>query len=223
MRPGSEPDLLNLNTMRNQMRTRSKLALIGLGAAMLMAFAIGTASARNLSISNQNIRMTFNNLELGAEGLATTTCHVTLEGSFHERTLVKTPETLVGFLTRVTTGNCNNGVSVLRETLPWHIRYVGFSGRLPAISLILAKGVGAAFVVEPGLGFRCLFRATVSFRAILSPSTGEINGVEVPNQEVALMSGGGSGCPASSGFFRSRPNGSIMLLGAITRLTVRLI
>ena len=205
------------------MRTRSKLALIGLGATLLMALAISTASARNLSISNQNIRITFNNLELGVEEVSTTTCHITLEGSFHSRTLSKTPDTLVGFLTRVTTGNCNAAVTVLTATLPWHIRYAGFSGRLPAIASILARGIGAAFGIEPGLGINCLFRSNVNFSALRNTATGELTGIEVPTQEAPLTSGGGFGCPANTGFFRSGGNGSVMLLGVTTRLTVTLI
>lgn len=200
------------------MRTRSKLALIGLGATLLMAFAIGTASARNLSISNQNIRMTFNNIELGIEGVSTTSCHVTLEGSFHSRTLPKTPETLVGLLTRVANGSCNNPVTIL-GTLPWHIRYTGFSGTLPNITLIIARAIGASFQVEPGLGIRCLMRNNLQFRAIRNTASGELSGIEIPTQEVSLT---GAFCPAT-GALASNGNGSIMLLGATTRLTVTLI
>jgi len=203
------------------MRTRSKLALIGFGATMLMAFAIGTASARNLSISNQNIRMTFNNIELIGEEISTTSCHLTLEGSFHTRTLVKTPNTLVGLLTRVTTANCNHPVRIL--TLPWHIRYAGFSGTLPNITLIIAKAVGVAIDIEPGVGFQCLTEATLEFRAVRDTATRVLTGVTIPTQEVALGSGGGFGCPVSTGSLSSNGTGGVTVLGAATSLTVTLI
>jgi len=204
------------------MRTRSKLALMGLGATILMAFVVSTASARNLSISNQNLRVTFNNLELGIEGFATTTCHVTLEGSLHSRTIAKVLESLIGYITRVTTGNCNAGVTILR-TLPWHVRYRGFSGTLPNITLLFIRNMNTTFNVEPGAFINCLATANIDSRLIRSTATGELTGAEIPTTEVPLRGGGGFGCPASVGFFRSGGNGSVMLLGATTRITVTLI
>jgi hypothetical protein len=39
--------------------------IVALGAALLLASAVSTASARNLSINNQNIRVTFNSIDFG--------------------------------------------------------------------------------------------------------------------------------------------------------------
>src|SRR6476659_4992344 len=127
------------------MHARSKLVLAGLGATLLMALAVGAASARNFSASNPQFRATFNNFEINFErgeegGFGITTCHLTLEGSLHGTTIVKGQGTLLGYITSVTTGQCNYGLvpyTILAETLPWHVSYAGFSGRLPNITLLL--------------------------------------------------------------------------------------
>jgi len=46
--PGTDKQL----PIRTHMRIRSKLLLAGLGATLLMALAVATASARNFSITN---------------------------------------------------------------------------------------------------------------------------------------------------------------------------
>jgi hypothetical protein len=215
------PDALTLNRTENQMRTHSKLALASLAATMLMAFAVSTASAGRLSTSNQNIRVTFNNLELSAEGLPTDTCHVTLEGSFHSRTITKSVGTLLGYITRVATGSCSQGTTILNATLPWHIRYVGFSGTLPNITLLIARVSRASFSTG-SLGFICLAEAEIesNFRR---EASGGITGVEVRAQGIPLRSGGGFGCPAETGNFRSAGDGTASLLGTTTRITITLI
>jgi hypothetical protein len=204
------------------MRTRSKLALIGLGAAILMAFALSSASARNFSISNQQIRAPFNNLEFFLEGIQTTTCRVTLEGSLHERTIPKTANILIGNITRVITGQCNPAVTVLTETLPWNIRYVGFSGRLPNITLILIQ-MRPFFNVAGPLGTRCLSEEDIIGRFIRNTATGQITGASLPLTEVRVRSGGGFGCPVETGRFRSAEDGRVFLLGNTNLIFVTLI
>jgi hypothetical protein len=206
------------------MRARSKLALISLAATVLMAFVAHAASARNLSVSNQNIRTTFDNVEIAAEGLPTTTCHVTLEGSFHQRTMTKTPETLTGFITRVTTGSCSSGLTVLSATLPWHTRYTDFSGSLPNITELGTKTAGMAFNIG-ALGFNCLARAEIRIRIkiIISIGIRIFRGAQIPRQTIPFASGGGFGCPASEGTIQSATDGTMMLLGATTSITVTLI
>jgi hypothetical protein len=201
------------------MSKRATGILISVVATAVMAMTVTTASARNLSLTNQNIRMTFNNLELGVEGISTLTCRVTLEGSFHARTLPKVAESLVGYLTRVTTGQCNRGVTILTATLPWHIRYVGFSGRLPNITSIIARAVNVAFQVEPGIGIRCLAAGNIEFSSVRVTATGAITGLNVPLQNIALT---GAFCP-SPGFFQSGSTGEPFLLGTTNRITVTLI
>jgi|SRR6476659_7336921 len=199
------------------MRTRSKLVLAGLGATLLMALAVGSASARNFSISNQSFRATFNNLEFVLEGLSTTTCHVTLEGSLHERTIPKTPGTLIGYITRVATGNCNpNQVTILTERLPWHVSYEGFSGRLPDITLILIRAESFFRVSN------CLARGPVDARFSRDPRTGHIVLTSFAAQNVSITNFEFR-CPFTTAVFQSNGNGSVFQLNSTTRVSLTLI
>jgi hypothetical protein len=198
------------------MRTSSKLILAGMGATLLMAFAIGTASARNLSITNQNFRATFNNLEFIIEEISTTTCRVTLEGSLHARTIPKTAGTLIGYITRVITGQCNpNVVTIQNETLPWHVRYIGFSGRLPDITLIIVRSQSSFRVSF------CHTRSEIEARFSRDPLTTELVLAQIRRQIVSTT---GLGCPAvNEAVFQSNGNGSVYLQGSLTRISVTLI
>ncbi|MGN6189502.1 MAG: hypothetical protein ACTHOE_11420 [Conexibacter sp.] len=120
------------------------------GAVAILAAALGAASARNFSFSNQTERVTFAELRFTSGEIATT-CRVTLEGSFHSRTTAKVREALVGAVTAVTVahpcqggeGFAFNGIERTPNTLPWHIQYDSFEGTLPtaisSITLILSR------------------------------------------------------------------------------------
>lgn len=83
-----------------------------LAAAAVLAAAVGTGSARNLEVSNQNIRVVWMPLTVGASGSATIECNVTLEGSFAERTIPKILGTLMGRITRAAYGRpCRGGTA----------------------------------------------------------------------------------------------------------------
>jgi len=141
------------------MRTSVKLTLTALAASLLLSAAISTASARDLVITNQNFRATWASLEFS--GAAVTRCAVTLEGSFHYRTIVKNPRSLIGLITRAIvnrpciegTGSAFNGVERYNgitpaNTLPWHVTYEGFTGRLPNIETLLILLARARFGIE---------------------------------------------------------------------------
>ena len=195
------------------MRTRSKLVLAGLGATLLMALGVGTASARSLSISNQTFSNTFNNLEFIAEGFSPTTCHVTLEGSLHTRSMAKVLGSLIGYITRVTTSECRGlEVRILTATLPWHVSYEGFSGRLPDITLILIRSQ-SRFQVGP-----CLSGRDITGR-LSRDLSGHLILAQIPLQRVELT---GFLCP-STGSFQSNGNGSAFQQGTTTRVSVTLI
>src|SRR5690348_5062866 len=124
------------------MRLSTKLGLTALMAALLLSAAVSTASARNLSSSTKNIRATWARLEF-VGGLGTRMCQVTLEGSYHERTIVKSWGSLIGAVTRVDVKreSCTGGEAT-PLVLPWHITYEGFTGTLPTITsvrLLLAR------------------------------------------------------------------------------------
>jgi hypothetical protein len=120
------------------MRTSAKLGLTALIAALLLASAVGTASAGRLSTNEQFIRTTWSSLEFESP-IVRVRCPVTLEGSFHSRTIPKIIRTLlIGAITSVRIFNerCTNGRAGVRG-LPWHVTYEGFTGTLPNISAIL--------------------------------------------------------------------------------------
>jgi hypothetical protein len=140
------------------MRTRSKLLLAGLAAALVLCAAIGTADARRFELSEQHIRATWAEFTLTDTSLFKSVCPVTIEGSFHSRNLSKVSGQLIGYITVALTNKngCKpefsfrslwfdeNGI----ENLPWHVRYDSFSGTLPAIVSIRIQliGMGVKFV-----------------------------------------------------------------------------
>ncbi len=139
----------------------SKLLLGLVGASVLLAALVSSASARSVSTSSQTLRATFREVRFSG-GFGTTVCAVTLEGSLHTRTIAKTAGALIGYITAANLGACTTGsATILRETLPWHVRYRSFTGTLPAISSIVTDVVGASFQIrEPVFGVTCLARTT---------------------------------------------------------------
>jgi hypothetical protein len=167
------------------MRTRTKLIFAGLAATVVLSAAIGTASATRIATSEQRFRVVWRELVLSG-GLALT-CPVTIEGSFHSRTLSKVLEQLIGYVSAATVAeaSCNGGVArILPETLPWHIRYNGFTGTLPRITEIHFRLVNAAFLVIVG-GLSCLFQSTAAspMRGWIrvEPATGNVGNLRVDN------------------------------------------
>ncbi len=138
------------------MRTSIRLCFTALTAALLLSSAVATTSARNLSFSIQNWRVVWSELQF-ATNVITITCRVTLEGTFHNRTLIKSPRALIGYVTAAAvTRPCTGGeawtangreshprLGTLANTLPWHLTYEGFVGTLPNITEIhlLFRGV----------------------------------------------------------------------------------
>src|SRR6185503_8766261 len=122
------------------MRTRSKLLLTALTAALVMAATVGTASARNLELAeaeDQRFTATWTPLQFtGLGGLIRINCNVTLRGSFHYRTIAKVLS-LIGYVTSAAlTRPCEGGEAFILNgterlpngttpgtSLPWHIKY----------------------------------------------------------------------------------------------------
>jgi hypothetical protein len=148
---------------------RTPFALLG---AMLLLGVLATGgAARILSGSETRITTTFPAVQFGG-GFGTVRCSVTAAGAFHERTIAKVLETLSGLVTSASIGGCaTGGATVLRETLPWHARYSGFSGTLPNITSIIAKMIGLRFQVrEPVFGITCLATSSAASPATVSMS-----------------------------------------------------
>jgi len=139
------------------MHTRSKLILIGLGAALIMVVGIGSASAGRLSLSHGELtQLRWAALRFQLLGITGAECPVTLESSFHTQTITKTVGTLIGYVTRASLGRCITGsATILSETLPWHIQYGGFSESLPRPKPI-QNLVGASFRISNSFIGSCL-------------------------------------------------------------------
>ncbi len=222
------------------MRTSVKLCFTALTAAALLASAVATTSARNLSVSNQQFRVTWQELDF-ATNLLTVTCHVTLEGSFHYRTIVKRERTLIGYITAVAVRRpCRNGeawaangreshprLGVLANTLPWHVTYESFAGALPNITSINLLLRGARFKIHSFFNTLGLYgdaTDNITGRAVRNVATGAITTLEpVAGRNTArLVNCLGGSCPAS-GTFQNRSPGQVFLLNTTTRITVTLI
>ena len=73
------------------MTRHTKPILTTLTATLTLALAVTSATANRLSVSNRNFRVTWTSLRLTNNVNANTMlCPVTLEGSFHSSTIVKT-------------------------------------------------------------------------------------------------------------------------------------
>jgi hypothetical protein len=201
------------------MHHRTKLAITGLVAALLMAFAAQTASASRLSISRGNLwRAYWPSLRSGAFGITALDCAVTLDGSFHSATVAKVNRALIGHITLASLGRCVTGsATLLRATLPWHVQYGGFMGALPAPRPIL-RLIGVSYSVNTG----CLARTTeeTPIRAIAEPTYeggGNGNVDTYTADSTAIIP-----CGALNASFAGRANVHA-LPGTTTRVLLRLI
>jgi hypothetical protein len=217
----------------SSMRRLHKLLLTTLAATLLLAAATSTASARNFSISNQNFRVVWRELNFG--GIVT--CELTLEGSFHYRTIVKREGALVGLVTRAIVrhpcrsgeGWTDNGTeeflgSRTINSLPRHITYQGFLGTLPAITGIRLTIMGPSFVASsPGI---CLARYGLAednvtmLATITAGVVGNATPVAGANSITRREVFSGGFCPATGTLTGEGP---VTLLGNTTRLTLTLI
>ncbi len=207
------------------MRKRSKILLGMLGATILLAASVSTASATRLESSSQSIRASWAQMIFRGFG-ASVTCRVTLEGTLHSRTIVKTNESLIGYITRVIVREetCTGGTArALSETLPWHVRYRSFEGPLPGITAINTNVIGAKFRVGAtvfGTNVFCLYTTTVAQPNIGSfarEGGGALTSVAVSG---TIRSSGEFGCSEGT---LSGSSESLTVLGGTTRITVRLI
>jgi hypothetical protein len=188
----------------------SKLLLATIGATVLLGALVGSASARSFSSTSQTLRSTFSRVRFSGV-FGSITCHVTLEGSLHTRTIAKVAGTLIGYITAANLGECAEGsATILRETLPWHVRYLSFTGTLPAITSLSINVIGASFRVREPLA-TCLARSTPE-----SPSVGTFNREAGGALLTAEISGTiPTSCGANGSFASDR--GAVTVLNSTTR------
>jgi hypothetical protein len=223
------------------MRTSAKLGLTALMAAILLASAVATASARSLSVSEQSFRATWASLEFAGGG-ATIRCRVTLEGSFHTRTIAKVERSLIGAISRATVAHpCTGGegwadngtetepLGTAPNKLPFHVTYESFAGTLPNISTVNLLLSRVSFVIRATvLGLTCQGRYGNATDNITGAAAREAGGgitslvpVEGRNSTSRVEQlGPNTVCPATGAF---RGSGSVADLSTGARLTVTLI
>jgi hypothetical protein len=201
----------------------AKLVSTALLAALALSAAFSTATARIFSFSNQNIRATWASLEFQSiEG--NIRCPVTLEGSFHARTLAKVRGTLMGSITRafVRETSCNGGRFLPKE-LPWHLTYESFVGALPDIASLRFLLSRFTFLIIYPTVATCEYGAPGDNVTI--SATREVGGLTtftfvegsntVRNEAPSI-----GACPATG---RLVGAGSLMQLGTTVRVRVTLI
>jgi hypothetical protein len=143
--------------------THAKLLLAGAVATLALSVAVSTASANRLSMTSRAIRSVWRVVEFTASPGITVRCPLTVEGSFHSATFHKIRRALIGYMTRAGFGasaSCTGGgMTVLTETLPWHVTYEKFEGTLPNITHVGVEVIGAGVRIEERSLGACLARA----------------------------------------------------------------
>jgi hypothetical protein len=221
--------------------TQTARWLTAIAAAALLLTAIATtASARNLSTSEQSFRTTFSSLEFASESV-TIRCRLTLEASFHTRTFAKVVNALVGAVTRAIVAHpgCTNGeawadngtesepLGTAPNKLPFHVQYESFSGTLPNISTMNIFLSRASFVTQATFfGLSCRGRYArvedaIRIAAARNTTTGEITSLN-PSGTMRLVEqlGPSAICPESGRFSGT---GTVVNLSTGARITITLI
>jgi hypothetical protein len=211
---------------------RARLIATTMAAAVVLAAMVATASAQRFESSNQSIRATYPQLRftLSVEEI-TVTCPITIEGTFHSRTIAKEAERLVGYITRairneercVFTGGAE-GFTMDSTSLPWHIRYESFTGTLPTITRFGVRSIGHRFRFR-AIGVTCVFGTSVALPgkgvAERNTTTGQITSLAADPSARTPRIEGSMFCPADGVWEGSA---AVRVLGSTTTLIfVRLI
>jgi hypothetical protein len=211
------------------MHRHTQQLLATLAAAITLATVVTTATAARLSVTNQQTRIVWTSLRFENGVTLSMSCAVTLEGSFHNATFIKTRGLLIGNITRAAVQNrqCSGGrATILLETLPWHVTYQSFTGTLPTIAGITFNLIRAGFLIEqPELN---LCRAVTTLerpaRGIANIGAGGVvTGLRADETaSIPLTNGpGGFACGLGSGRFSG--TGTVTSLGTTNSISIRLI
>ena len=217
------------------MHTSLKTGLLALTAALLLATAVSTATARNLSLNSTTFRVTWREIQFDTDRVV---CELTLEGSFHYRTIAKVRGSLIGLITKaiirhpcqVSEGWMDNETerplgAAIRNTLPWHLTYEEFLGTLPRITgtVVLIRNMSSVVNVS-GI---CLGRygtATDNISALAdedaSGNLGTVTPVAGRNRLTLRERLGGIFCPGTAGLTGT---GNVTQLNSTSRIVVTLI
>jgi len=212
---------------------RSRLFVTAIVATALLGIAVSAASAGRLSTSSQTFRATWAELTF-SDGVTAVRCRVTMEGSYHSRTIAKVLHGLVGFVTRVTVARpCNNGTvwayngsevnevlgGTVPNTLPWHITYKTFAGTLPNILEVRLLLMGVRFLVRTPFGLLCNYRSSgEGLDTLIVLSGGTANNYRVESTPAVIVEG--AGCATTGTIIGT---GTYTVLNSSSRITVSLI
>lgn len=204
---------------------RVKLTVGAAIATMILATAVGTATARRIEISSQFVRVTWSELTMEGAGISIR-CPMTIEGSFHSRTMSKVCGSVVGLVSRavITPGSCTGAeVALLQESLPWRLGFIGFTGTLPRIQRIRGSLIGLALRIE-ALGTPCLYQLTQTNPGfgedLMNEATGAVTGLRLDETQSVPLKEGGPLCPSSGRFSGTA---TITQLNSTTGITIRLV
>jgi hypothetical protein len=199
-------------TVRSTMATHTRIVIAALIAATALAVGVGTAAARRIAASENHFLSHFRELTFETSA-GRIICAVSIEGSFHERTIEKIVGGLIGYISEARVKRpCSGGETWIQstqergpgelETLPWHILYERFIGALPNITGIEITSDGTAFLLL-AFGIRCLYRATTTspIKGIIKrEASGKATGLR-SNSEASIPKAEGSFlCPGSGRF-----------------------
>jgi hypothetical protein len=111
-------------------------------AVVLLASAVGTASASRLSLSSQRMLWIWQgaNLFRWAPAFAAAACNLTLEVAFYSRTIAKVRNARIGEIGRADVGTCSAMDEVWpTSSLPWILHFDSFTGALPTIASVRVR------------------------------------------------------------------------------------
>jgi len=147
------------------MKARRTILLV-LAATSLLAAGVSTATARRFTFTAQPFKIVWEHFEF-ARISESVRCEVTLEGTYHSTVFDKTIGAQFGSITRATVERCEGStLAVLRETLPWGLEYLSFTGSLPIIERIRLRVVGLSMVW--GSFERCLIATTTTSPLVIN-------------------------------------------------------
>jgi hypothetical protein len=210
----------------------SRLLIAGFTTAVVFSIAVGSASANRLSTSAQDIDMRWSSLVFSSDAGSSATCPITLQGSFHSRTLGKVVNGLIGFVSRASVrgqtsaGNCTGATAtVLTATLPWHITYRSFQGTLPNITGVTINVINASLQIQPSGSLTCLLRSTTTnpIGGTVNLSAGRATSLTADRTFGIPLTGSGGFCAfGGEGHFEGTTV-SVTRLASTTSITITLI
>jgi hypothetical protein len=203
--------------------------LLAIATALVVVAATAShAFANRFEWSANNFRIVWTNFEWKFEGGGGILCPVTMEGTFHSRTFVKTLELLIGHVTAAASApmaNCMGGRIIPDVTTPWNIRYSGFTGTLPAITSVKVRIVSMRWRIFDGLN-ECILttEAAKPFKGAFNINAAGEALTFRPDEtgRIELVAGTEIICFFVT-VFPAANNGNVTLLGVTTKLRLRLI